>query len=124
MAKDGPKVGEKKRFQLPHIFVILFVIIVICTILTWIIPAGSYVRTLDEASGKMIIDPASFAYTERTPVDPFEMFVCIEKGLIEAANISFMIFAAFSAMYVLEKTGSIDAAIAWMEEHGDEEIPD
>jgi len=103
-----------KKRTLPHILVILLAMLVLAMVCTWIIPAGSYVRTLDEASGKMVIDPSSFTYTDRSPVNPFEMFVCIEKGLIEAANIAFMIFAAFSSMYVLEKTGSIDAAIAWI----------
>ncbi|MFV0516864.1 MAG: YfcC family protein [Aminipila sp.] len=42
------------------------------------------------------------------------MFVSIEEGLIEAANITFLIFCAFSCLYLLEKTGTIDAAIAIM----------
>ena len=42
MSSNGPKVGQKKKFELPHIFAILFAIIIICTILTWIIPAGTF----------------------------------------------------------------------------------
>ena len=36
----GPKVGEKKKFNLPHVFIILFAIMIICAIATYIIPAG------------------------------------------------------------------------------------
>jgi len=102
----------KKKRSVPHALVILLAMIVVATIATWIVPAGSYQRVLDENSGKMVIDPDSFQYTENSPVGPFGMFLCIEEGLIEAANITFMIFAAFSSLYVLEKTGAIDAAIA------------
>lgn len=101
-----------KKKELPHIFVILLVMIVIATVATWLVPAGSYQRVLDAASGRQIIDPASFQYMEKTPVGLFDMFLCIEEGLIEAANIAFMIFASFSSLFLLEKTGAIDAAIA------------
>lgn len=103
---------QKKKREMPHILVILLVMIVLATICTWIVPAGSYARVLDEASGRQVIDPASFQYLARTPVGPFKMFVCLEEGLISAANITFLIFCAFSSLYLLEKTGAIDAAIA------------
>ena len=108
----NPKLKEKR--EMPHILVILLVIIALATICTWIVPAGAYERSLDEATGKMIIDPNSFTYIDKTPVGIFEMFVSLEEGLIEAANITFLIFCAFSSLYLLEKTGAIDAAIALM----------
>lgn len=111
--KKNDVTTEKKK-EIPHILVILLAIIILTTLATWIVPAGSYERVLDEASGRMIIDPNSFQYLENTPVNFFNMFVSIEKGLIEAANITFLIFCAFSSLYLLEKTGAIDAAIAMM----------
>lgn len=111
-ADKNPKIKQKR--EMPHIFVILLIIIVLATICTWIVPAGTYDRILDEASGREIIDPNSFHYVEQTPVGPFDMFVSIEEGLIEAANITFLIFCAFSSLYLLEQTGAIDAAIALM----------
>ncbi|WP_206460261.1 YfcC family protein [Anaerovorax sp. IOR16] len=107
-----PKVKEQKEF--PHILVILLVVLAISAICTWIVPAGAYDRILDEVTGRMIIDPSSFHYLDKTPVGLFQMFVCLEEGLIQAANITFLIFCAFSSLYLLEKTGAIDAAIALM----------
>lgn len=106
------KRDASKKF--PHILVILLFVIVITTILTYIIPAGKYERVLNEETGRMIINPASFEYIEKTPVNFFEMFVCLEEGLIEAANITFLIFCAFSCLYLIEKTGALDASIASM----------
>ena len=105
---------ERRKTELPHILIILLAVIIVATICTWIVPAGSYERVLDEATGRMVIDPDSFQYIDKSPVGPFGMFVGIEEGLIEAANISFLILCAFSSLYLLEKTGSIDAAIALM----------
>ena len=107
----------KAKREIPHIFVILMAMIVIAVIATWIVPAGSYTRVLDAASGRQVIDPTTFTYKENTPVDLFGLFMCIEEGLIEAANITFMIFAASASLFLLEKTGAIDAAISLLVRH-------
>lgn len=111
---NNHELNSKKTKEMPHILVILLAILVIAAVCTWIIPAGSYDRVYDEISGRTIIDPASFHSLERTPVGPFGLFISLEEGLIEAANITFLIFCAFSSLYLLEKTGAIDAAIALM----------
>ena len=41
---------NKKTFKMPHTFVIMMVIILFATLLTWIIPAGQYVR-VENADG-------------------------------------------------------------------------
>ncbi|MDO4753979.1 MAG: YfcC family protein [Bacillota bacterium] len=104
--------SQKKKRALPHIFTILLCMIVIATICTWIFPAGSYDRVLNEATKRQVIDPNSFKYVESKPVGFFEMFVSIEEGLIQAANISFLIFCAFSCLYAIQESGAIDAFIA------------
>ena len=39
---------EKKRFkfQLPHVYTIAFMLIILFAVLTWIIPSGSFERTV------------------------------------------------------------------------------
>lgn len=105
---------HKRKIEFPHILVILLAMMAIIAILTYIIPSGSYERIANEATGRDVIDPASFTYIDNTPVGPFELLVCIEEGLISAAGITFLIFMAFSALYTIEKTGAMDASIAGM----------
>lgn len=100
--------------EIPHVFVILVSLIFVVCILTYLVPAGQYERVLDEASNRMVIDPNSFTYTERTPVNLFKMFVCLVVGLSQASSITFLIFSAFSCLYLIEKTGALDASIALM----------
>ena len=40
---------EKMRFKLPHTIVVLFCLVVIVTIFTFIIPAGQYAQITNEA---------------------------------------------------------------------------
>lgn len=105
---------NKKKTEFPNVLVILMALIIICTLLTYIIPAGTYEQVKNEATGRMVIDPASFKYVDNTPVGLFGMLLSVEEGLIAAANISFLIFMAFSSLYVIEKTGAIDASINLM----------
>lgn len=105
---------KKKAREFPHIFIILFAIIIVSTIATYIVPAGRYERVLDEATGRQVIDPQTFKYVERTPVSPFKMLLAMVEGLIDASNISMLIFIASSALYIVERTGAMDASIAWM----------
>lgn len=113
-SKSGLENNKKKHREFPHVFVILLTIILIVGILTYIIPAGQYQRVLDEASNRMVIDPNSFTYIDRTPVNLFGMFVSLIEGLIQASNITFLIFSAFSCLYLIEKTGALDASIGLM----------
>ena len=83
----------------------LLIAILVAAICTYIVPAGQYTRVIDEASGREVVDPNSFQYVEQTPVGLFGMFLAIEEGLISAADITFMILAAFSCLHVLEKDG-------------------
>ena len=96
MKNEQTTIQTKGKRELPHIFAILLVIIVLATICTWVVPAGTYVRYVDE-SGRTLIDPDSFQYVDSTPVGPFAMFVAIEEGLIQSANITFLILMAFSS---------------------------
>ena len=66
---------KKKKLAFPSSILMLFIIIVIITILTWIVPGGSFDRVLDEETGQTTVVPDSFQYTEKTPVGPFDMFV-------------------------------------------------
>ena len=51
--------STKKKFRVPHSFVIVFSIIIAAVLLTWIIPAGEYAR-VENADGIKVIDPTQF----------------------------------------------------------------
>lgn len=106
--------AKKKSKEFPHLFVLLFVVIIVASILTYIVPAGQYERVLNEATGRQVIDPESFKYIDKTPVNVFSMLLCMVEGLIQAANISVLIFVAYASLYIVERTGTMDASISWM----------
>ena len=74
--------STKKKFRVPHSFVIVFSIIIAAVLLTWIIPAGEYVR-VENADGIKVIDPTQFNYIARTPVNPLLIPMYIVKAFIK-----------------------------------------
>ena len=50
---------EKKTWN-PNPYVLLLIIILICAIATWIVPAGSFERAYDEELGRNLVVPGSF----------------------------------------------------------------
>ena len=63
----------KKKFKMPHGWLIIILILIFCCFLTYIIPSGQYVRSVDEVTGRSIVDPNSFEYVAGTPVSPLEI---------------------------------------------------
>ena len=83
---------KKKKRQVPHVYALLIGIVVICAILTYIVPAGSYeMMTLKD--GREVVDPNSFQYTEQTPVDLMGVLSSVFRGMLEAADIIFLILS-------------------------------
>ena len=85
---------KKRGFKMPHVFVLLMMIILVCAILSYIVPAGQYSRVhinpADETS-RLIIDPDSFEYIDRTPIGIMTLLSSLAGGMAQAADIIFFI---------------------------------
>ena len=109
-------VRQTKKFKVPHAWVIIFMIIVMVAILTYIVPAGEFERTKDPTTGRIVVVPDSFHYVESSPVGFLDTFVAIQKGMIDAASIVSLIFIAYAYMFTVIKTGALRGLIGKMVE--------
>ncbi|MFD1064777.1 YfcC family protein [Oceanobacillus locisalsi] len=104
------KQKKKKTFQLPDAYVILFAILLLAAILTYIIPAGSYERESTE-DGTEVIVPDSYSQIDQQPVNFIDIFSSIQEGLIGGAGLIFLVLTIGGTFAVIEKTGAIDNLI-------------
>ena len=95
-----------KRLTVPHTFIILMGLILVVSILTYIIPAGSYDRHYDEPTGRNIVDPTSYHTIEKNPTTIVEFFESPVTGLVEAGYVVALTFAVGAGVFVLEKPAS------------------
>ncbi len=100
-----------RRFRVPHTLVLLFGMIVLGLVLTYVLPPGSFERVENEA-GRMQVVPGSFHETpDVEPLSPLAVLTAVPKGLSAAHEIIFFVFIIGGAFGVLRATGAIDAAL-------------
>lgn len=97
----------KKKREFPHSFVILFAILAIMVICTWIVPAGQY----SVIEGTTTIDPNGFHYVESTPVGFLGLFESIPRGIQDGIALIAMILTIGACMGLVNSTGALTAAI-------------
>ncbi|WP_436945807.1 YfcC family protein [Staphylococcus xylosus] len=101
---------SKKKFKMPHIYVILFVFGVIATIATYIVPSGEFKR-IKGPEGRVMVDADSFHYITSAPVGIVDFISIIPRGLIEAGEIVFFTLIIGGMFMVLRRTGIIEIAV-------------
>lgn len=100
-----------KRIKMPHTYVILTIILLAVVVLCYLIPAGEYDRVLDPATGRTVVLPESFHYTEGKLPGLFDIFLALQRGYVAAADILFLIVFAYGYVYILTKNGTLNNSI-------------
>lgn len=100
----------KKKFKFPSSIIILFILICLVTVLTYVVPAGNFDR-ITSAEGTTTVDAESFTLAEQTPVNPFRMFVSIYNGFIDGASIIFLIIFGYFWVFSVVGSGAVAAGI-------------
>jgi len=108
------------RFRLPHPLVLLSGCVLLAAAASWVLPAGEYDRTLDEATGRTVVVAGTYHRVERSPVGPFQAVVALPRGLIDAAEVVFLVFLIGGAFTVVDETGTF--AMGGVVENMQEEI--
>lgn len=91
-------------------YVLLFVMLVVAAIATWIVPSGEFSRTV--SNGISFVVPNSLKPVAQHGVMPGDIFVALAKGMIASAPIIFLILFTGGALAVLEATGAVRSALA------------
>ena len=99
------------KIKFPHTFVILFLLIVLVSLMTWFVPAGQFEEELNSETGVTEFDAESYHRVKSNPTGIFDLVFGIQKGFVDAANIIFLIFFAYFAVYTVEETGAFHGMI-------------
>lgn len=105
----------KKKFdfanvKVPHTYVILFALIIIAAIMTYVVPAGTF-DMIESASGKEVVDPSSFHYVARQAVTLMGFLSAPYNGMMRVANLIFFVFITGGSFQIITGTGTIETGI-------------
>lgn len=104
------------NFKVPHTFVIIFFLVLIASILTWVIQPGEFDYENVDVGGttRNLVVPGSFHTidpSEAKPVNVIDFASSFHKGLIAAADVVMLIFLVNGSFYVVIKTGAFNALL-------------
>lgn len=103
--------GAKKQWNL-HPYTIIFAMMILAAVLTWVIPAGQFDRVLDEATGREIAVAGTYHSVEANQVDPIELVQTIVGSMIGAGDLIVFILILGGAFGIFSSTGAVDALMA------------
>lgn len=115
---ENERKGFWKKFsngiKVPHTLVIIFSIIILMAIATYIVPGGAYERVVTEVNGqsRTVVLNGSFQYVENEAQGLFSVMQAPISGLEQSAEIIAFLFVVGGAFSLITRTKAIDSAIA------------
>ena len=110
-----------KQFKVPHVYAIIFALMVIFAVLTWIVPSGSYQR--QEVNGREVTVAGTYEQSEKTYIDEetgdevdlrqgvFDVLQAPTRGIQEAIEVVAFILIVGGSFQVITKTGAITSGM-------------
>ena len=90
------------KFKTPNTYVIIAAIIVLCAMLTWILPGGQYIKADDGT--------VSYEAVDSVP-QTWQVFSAVYHGFVKQAGIIIFILTVGGAFWLLNATGAVEAGI-------------
>ncbi len=102
------------RFRFPPPLVLLSGAVLLAAAASWVLPAGQYDRAEDAATGRTVVVSGTFHEVESAPVGPFDALVAMPRGMIDAAEVIFLVFLIGGAFTVVDQTGVLRRGVGWL----------
>lgn len=122
--------SSKQKFKIPHVFIFLFYIIIFCSLLSYVVPSGSFERMTKQYGDitQTVVVPNSYEQVPKhisltgvligesvegksTPVSLLGILSAIPKGLGESAVLVFYVFFIGALITLIQQTGAISALL-------------
>ena len=111
---------RKRKWTLPHTFVLLFFLIMLMACLTWILPSGTFERQeLTTADGHVAstVVPGTFRAVDKVTDDRdlrqglFDILSAPAKGVVHAADVVAFVLVIGGAFGIITRTGALDRGL-------------
>lgn len=99
----------KKRREVPHTYVIVFLFILISAVATWFVPGGKYVDVVEVVDGSEHVTKV-FEYIESQP-QTWELFSALFTGFVNQAGIIVFILMIGGAFWIMNDSKALDVGI-------------
>ena len=118
--KEKAMTKRKKGFNLPHVYTLAFVLIILFAILTWVIPSGSFDRQIEEtaAGEREVVIPGSYHEVPKVSEENgdlrqgvMEILMAPTRGIQGAADVIAFVLLVGGSFKLINKTDAIMAGM-------------
>ena len=102
------------KLRLPHPMVLLLGCVLVAAALTHVLPAGSFDRHEDAATGRTVVVAGTYKSVEAQPVGLFDAFVAVPRGFVAGAEVIVLVLLVGGAWTVVDKAGTLRAIVDWL----------
>lgn len=111
MSKQAASESTKTPLsRVPHVFVILFLVIVLSALASYLITPGAYDR-VENDKGRLVVVDGTYHPVEAEPAGFMDVFQSVYTGMTKASDIIFYIFIVGGAFGILRATNVIEGAV-------------
>jgi uncharacterized ion transporter superfamily protein YfcC len=116
--------------RMPHVFALLLGVIVVCGLLTYVVPSGEFTREarVIEGTPRTVVVPNTYESEPKlitwrgvllgedvegrgTPVGVLQLLSAVPRGMAESAEIIFLIFIIGGVFGILQHSGALTAGV-------------
>ena len=100
-----------RTFRVPNTLVLLFAMQVLALVITWVLPAGEFDTTLNEA-GRELVVPGTFTLLDDSPsLSVIDLLTAVPRGMADSQGVIFFVLIVGGVLAVIRHTGAIEALL-------------
>lgn len=108
--RQDAKNEKKSRWQMPDTYVILFAVLLLGFIATYIMPSGTFERETIDGVERVI--PNTYESTDVEALGFLDFFNAIQMGMVQSADIIFLILFTGGMFEIIERSGALKGSIS------------
>ena len=107
---------KKAKFTMPHPIVLIYVLVIMMVVLTWVIPSGEFQRVETKVGGssRLVTVPGTFHRVAQRPAGLEALLLSPIRGFQDGMLIIVFLFVIGGAFNVINESGAISLAIKKM----------
>lgn len=100
---------KSRRWEMPDTYVILFIVLLMAVVATYLSPAGTFER--EAVDGVQRVIPDTYSQVEKNPAGFMDIFLALQSGMVQSGSLIFLVLFAGGAFEVVERSGAIRGGI-------------
>jgi len=98
-------------FRMPHTLALMFLLMVVALVMTWILPSGAYQTVINDHDRAVVVAGTYAQLDDAERLPPWALFTAVPRALADTQGIIFFVLLIGGALAVIRDSGAIEAGL-------------